>query len=52
MDVRALINKTQIETKETLFNVVVCRYLSPDLNQFSEVKREKYNVKRLRDNSN
>ena len=52
MDVRALINKTQIKTKETLLNVIVFRYLSPDPNQFSEVKKEKYNVKRLRDNSN
>ena len=36
-DVRALINQTQIKTKETRLNVIVCLYLSPDPNQFSEV---------------
>ena len=34
-----LINKTQIKTKEMRLNVIVCLYLSPDPNQFSEVKK-------------
>ena len=30
MGVRALINQTQIKTKETRLNVTVCLYLSPN----------------------